>query len=385
MSVACNELELTEIPTISSSESVNSLDVSHNILTQIKEFIFEDYSILENLILSDNAIERIDSRAFNGLKMLINIDLSYNNLQFITPTMFSDTPLLQTVSFRRNPLVYVPDKSPLLVSPSVTSLDLSYCDLTSANRHTFSQLPALQVLDLNSNKLQEFNRDILNTLTEISVIDFGNNLWKCDCNIVQVLNWLSARRRSKGLSEEHKPVECFDAGVLKTIWSSTSKNELCSEQAELLPNASTLKATLASSESTTDTKVSTHTPTTSQSKKEMKDISTVGSGRVGLLSWDINTLLFFVILCVLLGVTTFVTLVAVHFVTNWMKFKRNREVSSYLDKSAGKLKGIFSGKPLNLSLVSSGLLIENHSSVLGTSFGSGSYTDDCDHTYETVE
>jgi len=252
VSVACNDLELTEIPTILSSESVVSFDVSNNILTHIKEHVFKDYGILENLSLSGSRIEQIDSTAFYGLKMLINIDLSYNNLRSITPTMFSDTPFLQTVSFRGNPLVYVPASSPLFVSPSITSLDLSYCDLTSVNRHTFSQLPGLQVLDLYSNELREFNRDILNSLTEISVIDLGNNRWKCDCNIVEILNWLSERRRSKGLLGEHEPVKCEDAGVLKTIWSSTSRKELCSELAEILPNASALKAPTASSDSTTD-------------------------------------------------------------------------------------------------------------------------------------
>jgi len=252
VSVACNDLELREIPTILSSESVVSFDVSNNILTHIKEHVFKDYGILENLSLSGSRIEQIDSTAFYGLKMLINIDLSYNNLRSITPTIFSDTPFLQTVSFRGNPLVYVPASSPIFVSASITSLDLSYCDLSSVNRHTFSQLPGLQVLDLYSNELREFNRDILNSLTEISVIDFGNNRWKCDCNIVEILNWLSERRRSKGLLGEHEPVKCEDAGVLKTIWSSTSRKELCSELAEILPNASALKAPTASSDSTAD-------------------------------------------------------------------------------------------------------------------------------------
>jgi len=383
--VACNELELTEIPTILSSKSVISFEASKNILTHIKEYVFKDYGILESLSLSGSEIEQIDSRAFYGLKMLINIDLSHNNLQFITPTMFSDTPVLQTVSFRGNPLVYVPDSSPIFVSPSVTSLDLSYCDLTSVNSHTFSQLPGLQVLDLYSNKLREFNRDILNTLTEISVIDFGNNLWKCDCNIVDVLNCLSERRSSKGLIGEHKPVKCVDAGVLKTIWSPTSKKELCSEQAEMLPNASALKAPAASLESTVDVKVSTHTPTTSESKKIMKNISTFRSRTDDLLSWYNSTDLFFVSLLLMLAVTTFITSVAVHFVTNLKKFRMSEEVSSVWKKSIGKNKDIFSREPLNSSTGSSELFTENHGPAFGSSIRSGSYTSDSYHLYETIE
>jgi len=353
MSVACNELELTEIPTILSSESVISFEASNNILTHIKEYVFKDYGFLETLSLSGSGIERIDSRALYGLKMLINIDLSYNNLRFITPTMFSDTPVLQTVSFRGNPLVYVPDSSPIFVSLSITSLDLSYCDLTSVNSHTFSQLPGLQVLDLYSNKLREFNRDILNTLTEISVIDFGNNLWKCDCNIVGVLNYLSDRRRSKGLLMEHKPVKCVDAGVLKTIWSPARKNELCSEHPEMLPKASTLKIPPVSLETAADVIFSKHTPITSESKKIMKNISTFGKRMDDLLPWDKFTLLVFVILLLMLAVTTFIMLVTVHYVTNLKKFRMTEEVSSVWEKNIGKNKYIISREPLNVSSVSS--------------------------------
>jgi hypothetical protein len=136
---------------------------------------------------------------------------------------------------------------------------------------------------------------------------------------------LSARRRSKGLFGEHKPVECVDAGVLKTIWSSTSKNELCSEQAELFPNASSLKAPLASSES----------------KNEIKDISTLGSRKDERLSLDIDTLLVFVFLPLILRATKFMNLVRVRCFTNFVKFLRKRKVFPSLKKIVGKFKGHF--------------------------------------------
>jgi hypothetical protein len=201
---------------------------------------------------------------------------------------------------------------------------------------------------------------------------------------VEVLNWLSVRRRSKGLLGEHKPVECVEAGIQKTIWSSTSKNELCSEETETLPKVLALKLPLAGLDSTTDAKFSTHTPTSSESTNEMKDISNLGSERVGGLSLDINTLLFIVILCVLLAVTTFITLVAVHYFTNFIKCKRGTKVSPCFEKIVGKYKVMSSGKPSNSSSCSSGL-IENHSSALSSNSDSVSYTDNCDHFYETVD
>jgi len=271
-SLACIQLDLTEIPTAILPEHVLSFVFSNNKLTYLMERAFRDYRFLEYLNLSENEIEGVDSRAFHDLARMNNIDLSYNNLHYITPAIFSDNPVLEKVSFRGNQLAYFPDSPPILASHSIASLDLSYCALTSINADTFSQLPNLQTLNLNNNKLREFNREILNTLTKLSNVVLGNNKWKCDCNIVEILNWLSERRKSKGLLGEHEPVKCEDAGVRKTIWSSTSRKELCSELAEILPNASALKAPTASSDSTTDAKVSTDTPTTSKSKNEMENI-----------------------------------------------------------------------------------------------------------------
>jgi hypothetical protein len=159
---------------------------------------------------------------------------------------------------------------------------------------------------------------------------------------VELLNLLSVRRSSKGLLREHKPVKCFDAGVLKTIWSPTRKNELCSEHPEMLPKASALKIPPVSLETTADVKFFTHTPITSESEKIIKNISTFGKRMDDLLPWDKYTLLGFVILLLMLAVATFITLVAVHYVTNLKKFRMTEEVSSVWRKSIGKNKYIIS-------------------------------------------
>jgi len=154
---------------------------------------------VDKLSLSDNEINVVDLKAFCDIRKLRYIDLSYNNLQFINASMFSDNPVLQSVSFKRNPLVYVPDTSPILASHSVTSLDLSICSLNSLKSHSLSQLPSLQVLDLIYSKFQELHQDILNMLTELAFINLRNNPWKCDCDIVEVLNRLFERRISRVL------------------------------------------------------------------------------------------------------------------------------------------------------------------------------------------
>ena len=117
-------------------------------------------------------------------------------MQYIAPAIFSDNLVLERVSFRGNQLAYFPDSPPKLASLSIESLDLSHCTLTSVNADTFSKLPKLKVLNLNSNRLREINWDHLNTLTDLSSVDLGNNMWKCDCKFLEVLKMLSNRRNA---------------------------------------------------------------------------------------------------------------------------------------------------------------------------------------------
>jgi uncharacterized membrane-anchored protein YitT (DUF2179 family) len=147
------------------------------------------------------------------------------------PTIFSDNPVLETVSFRRNPLLHSAHLPPILASLSIEFLDLSYCTLTSINADTFSQLPNLKFLNLNSNRLREIKLEQFNNLTELINVDLGNNMWKCDCKNLEVLNMLYNRRKSISVDGEHTPVKCFEEGEYKNISTAEFTNN-CTGQAE---------------------------------------------------------------------------------------------------------------------------------------------------------
>jgi Leucine-rich repeat (LRR) protein len=240
ISVTGTDIGLSEIPSAPASYSVQSLDLSDNKLTRITELIFKDYRTLELLSLSYNEIDVVDSRAFFGLEMLRKIDLSHNKLRVIPPDIFSNNSFLERVSFSENPLVYVPDSKPILASTSVWYLDLISCSLTSIITHTFSQLPSLQTLNLNSNKLQEIHQHILNPLKGLENLDLGNNPWKCNCDVVQALSWLSDRRKSRGLEGEHSPVKCVDRGMNRTIWTAANKNKSCADESGVISTTTTI-------------------------------------------------------------------------------------------------------------------------------------------------
>jgi hypothetical protein len=371
LSVTCSYLELTEIPTISSPYSVQLLDLSNNQLTHIREFIFKDYRVLETLVLCGNEIDVVDSRAFSGIGMLIDIDLSYNKIRFIPLSIFSDNPVLERVSFRGNPLGYVPDSSPIFASPSVISLDLSFCSLTSINSQTFSQLPGLQVLDLYSNNLREIRKDMFNPLTELVVIDLGNNFWKCDCGIVEVLSCFSERRQSRLLDEEHKPVKCFDAGVYKTMWSAANKDKVCAEQSPVISS----------------TTIPTESSNILELKENKEETPTAGSWWGELLSWNTNTVLVFIILPLMLGIATFVSLITVYFVINVMNSRRQSTVSSVSKNGTENSKRhLFSRIPSTPSSISSDSIAEKQIAASGSSsVGDRPNAYDSYHLYERIE
>jgi hypothetical protein len=336
ISVKCNNLELTEIPTAPSSCSVQSLDLSDNKLTRIRKLTLKNYRTLESLSLSYNKIDVVDSRVFFGLEMLREIDLSHNKLRVIPPDIFSDNPLLERVSVTGNPLICVADSQPILSSTSVRYLDLSSCSLTSINTHTFSQLRSLRTLNLNSNSLREIHQDVLDPLTELIVLDLRNNRWKCDCDLVEVLNWLSDRRKPQGLAGEHKPVKCYEGGVYRTIWTAANKNKSCTKQSTVIST----------------TAIPTEPSQILQTKENEEEIRTAGIWCYELLCWNTNTVLDFINLPLMLGTAICVVLVGVNYVINYVNSRRQSTELLVQKKGTEKSKiNFFSWMPLFSSFI----------------------------------
>jgi hypothetical protein len=330
LSVTCSYLKLTEIPTAPSSCSVQSLDLSDNKLTRIRELTFKDYRTLESLSLSYNEIDVVDSRAFLGLEMLRNVDLSHNKLRVIPPNIFSNNSFLERVLLSENHLVYVADSQPILASTSVRYLDLSSCSLTSINTHTFSQLPSLQSLDLNSNSLQEIHQDVLYPLSRLIVLNLENNRLKCDCDLVDVLNWLSDRRKSRGLEGEHRPVKCVEGGMYRTIWTAANRNKSCTKQSTVI----------------SATTIPTEPSQILQTKENEEEIPTAGMWCDELFCWSTNTVLVFIILSLILAIAVFVALVGVHCVIKYVNSRRQRTESLVQRKGTEKSKiNLFSRIP----------------------------------------
>ncbi|PSN32173.1 hypothetical protein C0J52_22368 [Blattella germanica] len=52
-------------------------------------------------------------------------------------------------------------------------------------------------------------------------------MWTCDCQVAEVLTWLTRKRRDLGLTRELPPIKCFDHGEYRTLWTAAKAEEGC--------------------------------------------------------------------------------------------------------------------------------------------------------------
>jgi len=320
-----------------SLSTLHTLDLSNNEISILKNASFSSYSSLFTLILSYSKVEEIEINAFDGLRKMRDIDLSYNKLQSFNPEIFSSNPMLETVSLRGNNLVYLSSDFPILMSTSISSLDLSFCSLTKIYSVTFSSLPSLYDLDLSSNNLQTISLRILEEVPDLGVLELNNNRWTCNCDIVEVMQWADSKR---GQQPAHKPVKCLEGKQYRPLWTMAGGNRSCIEykttepvvdrdrefttdMAVDLPITSEGNAPHVKALPGTTLQLVIENSVTSEAELRPATESETG-GWASLLSWNVNTLTVFVILPVTLGVAVFVSLIAVHYIVKRGKDHRTQ-------------------------------------------------------------
>ena len=301
--IKCSYVGLSDIPAMLNSFTVHTLDLSNNEISILKNASFSSYSRLSTLILSYGEVEEIEINAFAGLHMMRDIDLSYNKLRSFNPTIFSSNPVLGKVNLKGNRLVNLPSDSPILISTSISSLDLSSCSLTTIHSVTFSSLPSLYDLDLSSNNLQTISLRVLEEVPELRILELNNNPWSCNCDIAEVIQWAESRREQQ---PAHKPVKCLERQQYRTLWTMAGGNRSCSE------SKTTERVVARDREFTTDMTLTSETE------------HGAAPGWAILLSWNVTTLTVFVILPVTLGVAVFVSLTAVNYIAKRCKAHRTQ-------------------------------------------------------------
>ena len=141
------------------SEELNTLDLSHNELTEVPEGVGKARCLLV-LNLSHNKLEAIPSQLLMNVTDLLNLDVSHNNLEALPPQLRRLTNL-QTLVLSNNPLSHFQIR-PL---PAMTELHTLHMRKT---QRSLSNIPVnleglvhLSDVDLSENELTKIPEGLL--------------------------------------------------------------------------------------------------------------------------------------------------------------------------------------------------------------------------------
>lgn len=136
------------------------LDLSHNRLNTLPDYVFRGLFNLEDLNLADNAISTIGEETFKGLLKLETLRLSGNRLEYVQPSWWSNVRTLYNLYLDRNYFAFTQSEAFKFLR-HLRQLDLSRNKISRLNEKTFYGLEKLEILFLDYNLLTTMPREAL--------------------------------------------------------------------------------------------------------------------------------------------------------------------------------------------------------------------------------
>lgn len=186
-------------PTISTMYGLNSLNLSHNDISNAQLFNHEyELPNLRDIDLSHNAISNLDvtdsssdywfdnlikmNLSYNNIikipyqffkyfKVLTTLDLSYNNISIVTSDTFEGISGLKYLNISSNKIIDI--NTSLFRFVQLIELNLSYNQISNVNKNNFDQLYELRELDISNNFIENIDDivfvDVMPNLAIINV------------------------------------------------------------------------------------------------------------------------------------------------------------------------------------------------------------------------
>ena len=196
-----------------------------NELSEIIPGTFEKVGRLEYLYLDHNRIEHLEADVFSGLNNLKYLFLTNNKLQYLHSDIFLGLPKLESVYVGNNKRLKVPTDGHFINSHSLSSLNISDCNITSVSVETFVNASALERLDLSYNNLRTVDINILRALPNLSAIYLHGNPLHCDCQLQEVWRWC----QDNNIQTEYvgKAPECDTPSEVQGMWWGVLEKRQC--------------------------------------------------------------------------------------------------------------------------------------------------------------
>lgn len=143
----CNldSIELSGLP------QLTEVRLRGNLLRELNSGTFGNNSLLEVLDLSENVLRLIGQDAFSNLKRLKELNLAFNEIARLDRNFIRNNDVLVELNLSRNVL----RKLTKIVSNSVRTINMSWCEITSIESSALSSLSAILRLDLSNNLISD--------------------------------------------------------------------------------------------------------------------------------------------------------------------------------------------------------------------------------------
>nr|XP_023013107.1 slit homolog 1 protein-like [Leptinotarsa decemlineata]XP_023013108.1 slit homolog 1 protein-like [Leptinotarsa decemlineata] len=174
----CSDSNLTHIPYNELSPNVYILDLNDNLISEVGPFP-ADFKV-RRLQLSHNIMTELKKDSYAGLHYLIDADFSHNRIEKVETDAFDDSAGLIHLELQGNPLREV--EGPFISIKSLLYLDISNCSLRKLNDDFFANLPHLSTLDLSDNPFFEIENNVFKPLSGLETLKMNR------CNLTHISN-----------------------------------------------------------------------------------------------------------------------------------------------------------------------------------------------------
>ncbi|KAF8790878.1 Leucine-rich repeat neuronal protein 1 like protein [Argiope bruennichi] len=174
LDISKNFLHVKEIENVFQNISLHHLNLSKNKLVTITTLMFNQMNSLHSLNLSQNEIETISSNSFMDLNDLRILDLFSNKLTDLQHEIFTNLEHLQTLILKHNNIKLLRNVV-FSTLKSLQFLDLSKNSIASVGLLSFKGLTKLEYLNLSSNYITYLQDGVFRSLESLKILDLSQN------------------------------------------------------------------------------------------------------------------------------------------------------------------------------------------------------------------
>jgi Leucine-rich repeat (LRR) protein len=144
--------------------------------------------------LNDNGLTSVSAQLLFSVRSVETLDLSGNLLRTIDAVAFKQVPDVRNLDLSRNLLTAVPDEIGMHLT-QLERLNLSANVLTSLSDLFFRNMDKLKRLDLSGNLLQTLPQSLYSSAMSLNWLDVARNRLHCNCELRWFREWIATNGR----------------------------------------------------------------------------------------------------------------------------------------------------------------------------------------------